>query len=166
MPETSTICVGFRLQDFRRNRAIMAISQQFLLSRVTEVSMKNRFNSYVSKVLVCALLLTPAAFAQDDKSATDNSKQDNSKQTSTAQDATQDATQDSSSKAEKKKGSGGKDDVEAIGNRDIGKRGLGNWYSLESEIKMGKAYAQQIEQSVKLVQDPVVNEYVNRIGQN
>ncbi|HUR36293.1 MAG TPA: M48 family metallopeptidase [Terriglobales bacterium] len=69
-------------------------------------------------------------------------------------------------KADEKKGSGGKDDVDAIGNRDIGKRGLGNWYTLEKEIRMGKEYAQMIEQSAKLVQDPVVNEYVNRIGQN
>jgi beta-barrel assembly-enhancing protease len=68
--------------------------------------------------------------------------------------------------AKQEKKSGGKDDVDAIGNRDIGKRGLGNWYTLEKEIRMGKEYAQQIEQSVKLVQDPVVNEYVNRIGQN
>ena len=56
--------------------------------------------------------------------------------------------------------------MDAIGNRKVGGRGLGNWYSLESEIKMGKQYAMQVEQSVKLVQDPVVNEYVNRIGQN
>jgi len=62
--------------------------------------------------------------------------------------------------------SGSKDDVNAIGNRNIGGKGLGNWYSLEKEIRMGKEYAMQVEQSVKLVQDPVVNEYVNRIGQN
>jgi predicted Zn-dependent protease len=31
---------------------------------------------------------------------------------------------------------------------------------------MGKQYAMMVENSVKLVQDPVVNEYVNRIGQN
>ena len=61
---------------------------------------------------------------------------------------------------------GSRDDVEAIGNREMGKRGLGNWYSLESEIRMGKQYSQQIEATVKLVQDPVVNEYVNRLGQN
>jgi predicted Zn-dependent protease len=62
---------------------------------------------------------------------------------------------------------GGKDDVDAIGNRDVGKGSkLGNWYSLETEIRMGKQFAQQVEQSAKLVQDPVVNEYVNRIGQN
>jgi predicted Zn-dependent protease len=61
---------------------------------------------------------------------------------------------------------GGKDDVDAIGNRKVGGRGMGDWYSLETEIRMGKQYSMQVEQSVKLVQDPVVNEYVNRIGQN
>jgi len=61
---------------------------------------------------------------------------------------------------------GSKDDVDSIGNRNMGGTGLGNWYSLEKEIRMGKQYAMQVEQSVKLVQDPVVNEYVNRIGQN
>ena len=61
---------------------------------------------------------------------------------------------------------GGKDDVEAIGNRDIGGRGLGNWYSLEREIAMGKEYAQMIESSVKLINDPQITEYVNRVGQN
>ena len=61
---------------------------------------------------------------------------------------------------------GGKDDVDAIGNRKMGGRGLGNWYSLEKEIRIGKEYAQMVEQSVKLNTDPVVNEYVNRIGQN
>src|ERR1700747_1260431 len=62
---------------------------------------------------------------------------------------------------------GGKDDVNAIGNRAVGKGSkLGNWYSLETEIRMGKELAQQVEQNAKLVRDPVVNEYVNRIGQN
>jgi predicted Zn-dependent protease len=61
---------------------------------------------------------------------------------------------------------GSKDDVEAIGNRELGKRGLGNWYSLESEIRMGKQYSQQVDATSKLIQDPVINEYVNRIGQN
>ncbi len=59
------------------------------------------------------------------------------------------------------------DDVEAIGNRGVGKGGgLGNWYSLEKEIRLGKEFAAQIDQTARMVQDPVVNEYVNRIGQN
>jgi predicted Zn-dependent protease len=64
------------------------------------------------------------------------------------------------------KHNGGESDVDAIGNRKVGGRGLGDWYSLETEIKIGKQYSMQVENSVKLVQDPVVNEYVNRIGQN
>ena len=58
------------------------------------------------------------------------------------------------------------DDVSAVGNRDIGARGLGNWYSVDTEIKMGKMYASEIEKSTKFITDPVVVEYVNRIGQN
>jgi predicted Zn-dependent protease len=58
------------------------------------------------------------------------------------------------------------DDVSAVGNRDIGARGLGNWYSTESEIKMGKSYSMELEKSTKMINDPVVTEYVNRIGQN
>ena len=57
-----------------------------------------------------------------------------------------------------------KEDVEAIGNRDVGK-GM-NFYSLEKEIALGKSLAQQVEQQSRLVQDPVVTEYVNRVGQN
>ena len=58
------------------------------------------------------------------------------------------------------------EDVNAVGNRNIGGRGLGNWYSTDGEIRMGKQYADQIEQSTKFITDPVVTEYVNRIGQN
>jgi len=67
---------------------------------------------------------------------------------------------------DKYKHDGGKDDIDAIGNRKMGNRGLGNWYSLEKEIAMGKQYAQQVEMTSKMVTDPVVNEYVNRVGQN
>ncbi|HUB00420.1 MAG TPA: M48 family metalloprotease [Terracidiphilus sp.] len=58
------------------------------------------------------------------------------------------------------------EDVSAVGNRDIGGRGLGNWYSTESEIKMGKQYADQVDKSARFITDPVVEEYINRIGQN
>ena len=75
--------------------------------------------------------------------------------------------QDKTADDQKKyKHDGGEDDIDAIGNRKVGGRGLGDWYSYEKEIAMGKQYAQQIESGVKLIQDPVVNEYVNRVGQN
>ena len=61
---------------------------------------------------------------------------------------------------------GSEDDVDAIGTRTIGGRGLGNWYTVNGEIGMGKQYAMEIEKSAHLVTDPVVVEYVNRVGQN
>src|SRR5579863_6325779 len=67
---------------------------------------------------------------------------------------------------DKVKHDGGKNDVDAIGNRKMGGRGLGNWYSIESDIKMGKQYAQMVDSSSKLITDPVITEYVNRLGQN
>jgi len=62
---------------------------------------------------------------------------------------------------------GGKTDVDAVGNRNVGcGRGVGNWYTVEGQVARGRVYAQQIESQIKLVNDPVVTEYVNRIGQN
>jgi len=62
---------------------------------------------------------------------------------------------------------GTKTDVDAVGNRNVGcGRGVGNWYTVEGQVARGRVYAQQIESQVKLVNDPVVTEYVNRIGQN
>jgi predicted Zn-dependent protease len=58
-------------------------------------------------------------------------------------------------------------DIDAIGNRNIGcQRSIGNWYSLESQIAMGRSYSQQVESTSKLVTDSTITEYVNRIGQN
>ena len=57
-----------------------------------------------------------------------------------------------------------KKDTDSIGDRDVGK-GL-NLYSLEKEIALGKGLAQDIERQAKIIDDPVVSEYVNRVGQN
>ena len=66
--------------------------------------------------------------------------------------------------AQKKKPKGAKQDVEAIGERDVGK-GV-NFYSIEKEIALGKRMAQDVERHSKIVDDPVIAEYVNRVGQN
>ena len=59
---------------------------------------------------------------------------------------------------------GSKADVNAIGDRSVGK-GL-DFYSLEREIALGKQLAQEVDKSAKFITDPVVTEYVNRVGQN
>jgi len=64
----------------------------------------------------------------------------------------------------------GKNDIDDIGNRNVSKPGsgksVGDWYSYDAEIKMGKQYAMMVESSARMVKDPIVTEYVNRIGQN
>jgi predicted Zn-dependent protease len=55
-------------------------------------------------------------------------------------------------------------DPEEIGNRDVGK-GV-NFYSLEKEIAFGKQLAQEVEHQAKIIDDPTIAEYVNRVGQN
>lgn len=124
--------------------------------------------------LVAALLLSLSPFALsqgDGVSTTPPSPHTSNSQTKTDASQLAPVSQDRQiSSAESRLRNvkpGSKDDVDAIGNRDVGKGSkLGNWYSLETEIRMGKQFAQQVEQNAKLVQDPIVNEYVNRIGQN
>ncbi len=145
--------------------------------------------SLLSILAVFALSLPLTVFAQDNQNPPDTQKQtstgNSQPQTATPQqtsapeqsqtpdsqpaqtaDSTTNADKDKSAdkdKNKKIKHDGGKDDVDAIGNRKLG--GM-DWYSIEKEIRLGKEYAQQIEQSMRMVQDPVVTEYVNRIGQN
>jgi beta-barrel assembly-enhancing protease len=57
-----------------------------------------------------------------------------------------------------------RDDPSQIGNRDVGK-GL-NIYSLEKEMALGKQLAEEVRRQAKVVEDPLISEYVNRIGQN
>ena len=57
-----------------------------------------------------------------------------------------------------------KNDPDEIGNRDVGK-GV-NFWSLEKEIALGKRMAQEVERQAKMVDDPIIAEYVNRVGQN
>jgi len=57
-----------------------------------------------------------------------------------------------------------KDDPDAIGDRDVGK-GV-NFYSIEKEIALGRQLAQEVERQAKVINDPTVAEYVNRLGQN
>ena len=59
---------------------------------------------------------------------------------------------------------GSEADVNAIGNRKVGHGP--EMYSLEHDIQIGKQLSAEVEKSAKFIDDPVVNEYVNRVGQN
>ncbi len=68
------------------------------------------------------------------------------------------------SENEKREPKNSREDVSQIGDRDVGKSI--NFYSLEKEMKLGKQLALEVEQNAKIVDDPAIAEYVNRIGQN
>ena len=61
---------------------------------------------------------------------------------------------------------GSENDVSAAGTRDIGGRGIGNWFSTDWEVRNGKQYAMEVERTSRMITDPVVTEYINRVGQN
>jgi beta-barrel assembly-enhancing protease len=119
----------------------------------------------LSAVLLALSYAAPQSFSQDQHSAspTDQNSSSSTAQTSPAGSAPAVEPAD----PDKVKHDGGKTDVDAIGNRNVGcTTGVGNWYGVEKQIALGKQYAQQVEATVKLIQDPVITEYVNRLGQN
>jgi beta-barrel assembly-enhancing protease len=109
--------------------------------------MKRLFAAEIGLVTALALFAAPAVtWAKESKDTKDAAQ----------------ATEKSDKKDKKKKSS--KKDTDAIGERDVSK-GV-NFYSLEKEVALGKQVAQEIERTVKIIDEPVIAEYVNRVGQN
>ena len=73
------------------------------------------------------------------------------------------AGQDDSSKSKKKPKNS---DVDNIGSRDINKGNILPLMSLEKEIALGQQLAAEVERQMKIVKDPIITEYVNRLEQN
>jgi peptidase M48-like protein len=164
--------------DERYNEAI-----DYCRRAVSSRSVPMKFRALLLSAIMAAFSLSVSAAAQNDQQKDQPSSQTQAQAQQPASDQSQPVAQDQSAtdqndqsqpndkkdkkdkekKDKKYKHDGGKDDVDAIGNRHVG--GL-DWYSTETDIKIGKTYAQQIEQSMKFINDPVVTEYVNRIGQN
>jgi predicted Zn-dependent protease len=124
-------------------------------------------------VLLAALLCAPAGvFAQasaagapptpPQSSSTPSSSTPDTQSTPPASSTPDSSSNSSSDTSSKKKGS--EKDPDDIGDRNVS--GKVNFYSLEKEIALGKQLAQQVERGSKVVNDPIVSEYVNRIGQN
>src|SRR3984957_14060671 len=57
-----------------------------------------------------------------------------------------------------------KDDPDQIGNRKVDC--TANLYGVEKEIALGKGLATQVERQAKIIDEPQIAEYVNRLGQN
>ena len=115
-------------------------------------------------VIFVLLLAAPAGFAAQQQSPAQDQQQPSatdSIQQPQTQDQTATSDEDSTVKGVKP---GSEKDVNSVGNRGVGK-GV-NLYSLQREIAMGKQAAMEVEKTAKMINDPVVTEYVNRVGQN
>jgi predicted Zn-dependent protease len=137
--------------------------------------MKSRPLAIATAMLLSVLLAVPS-FAQNStqgqtpSAPSPTNTQDQSQptadagtDTSTAASSASTSTQDPPKATHDK----GKNDIDDIGNRKVGSgKGIGDWYGYDTEIKMGKQYAMMVESSARMIKDPVVVEYVNRIGQN
>jgi len=124
----------------------------------------------LSSILTAGVSLPVLASVQDEKqkqtpdqTQAPPGKDESQAQPAANQDQAQPSAEPDKAKAAEAKHDGGKKDVDAIGNRKVGGFDL---YSIETDVKIGRAYAQEIERNLKMVEDPVINEYVNRIGQN
>jgi len=130
--------------------------------------------------MLCLALLIALPFnlqAQDQSDSQTTSTQststtsDSSSTTSTTSDTVKDTKDKKSKDKDKDKDKGKKPklpanaDIDNIGTRDINKGSI-NFISLDKEIALGRQLSAEVERQVKLVNDPTVNEYVNRVGQN
>ncbi len=108
-----------------------------------------------------AFLLTPLGVSQSQSSSKGASAQGSNSQDSSSGQYAPDKPDKNAPSPDALK------NLDAIGNRNVGcNKGLGNWYSLDKQVAMGREYSQYVEKSAKLVSDPVVTEYINRLGQN
>jgi beta-barrel assembly-enhancing protease len=111
----------------------------------------------VTAALLPFVYLAPACLAGDNNSTNDT----------TTKPSTPAVTAPVEPAATKVAHDGSIDDLDAIGNRNVGcAKGMGNWYGLEGQIAMGKQVSMQVETQSKIITDPVVSEYINRLGQN
>jgi predicted Zn-dependent protease len=98
--------------------------------------------------MLAVMIASPATLLADDKKTTDEKKP--------------------APQADSTASKGKLDDSEnplLIGKRNINKHQI-DFYSLDKEVRLGRQLAAQVDQQGKFIDDPVVTEYVNRVGQN
>ncbi|MGH9774945.1 MAG: M48 family metallopeptidase [Candidatus Acidiferrales bacterium] len=117
----------------------------------------NPWTMRIGAALLSTVLVLPPGLAAQQQSQQQSSQQ-------STQQSTQSSQQQTQSPDTPGNGKGNESDVSAIGNRKVGHGP--DFYSLEREIALGKQLASEVDREAKFIQDPVVNEYVNRVGQN
>lgn len=118
--------------------------------------MKLNLFKRVTVLLLAAMIALPTALFADDKKDPKDTAKDTKDKQAVEQKTTTPAV----------KGKLGEDeDPRMIGKRNINKHQI-DFYSLDKEVALGRKLAAQVDQQGKFVDDPIVTEYVNRVGQN
>jgi len=115
--------------------------------------MKNVLFKRAIVLTLAATIGSPSALLAADKPASDDNKQPAQTQAPAA------STNGSKGKLAED------ENPELIGKRNINKHQI-NFYSLNKEVNMGRQLAADVDRQGKFIEDPVVTEYVNRVGQN
>jgi predicted Zn-dependent protease len=104
--------------------------------------MRTRFFRHTTALILAFTLATTCTFAQD----SDKSKKKSSEKSSS-------------------KSLDDKNNPALIGKRDINKGSI-QFYSIEREVAIGRQLAAEVDRSSKVINDPLITEYVNRVAQN
>lgn len=107
-----------------------------------------------------AAFATPQQSQEPDQSATQSSQKDKKSQT----------TQQSTTQSTSKKPLSTNEDPTMIGKRNINKGiwsgGILGAKGTEAEVRLGRQLAAEVDRTAKFIDDPIVTEYINRVGQN
>src|SRR2546426_1616580 len=154
-----------------RSRSTERLRRIFLSRpRNLEVQMKSRFSRAATAIGIgaslwfgsIAVLATPQQPQSQTKDQTTAQTQPTSSQTDQKS-----ATQAPQQTAANKRPLSTNDDPTMIGKRNINK---GIWGKMaagtEKEVREGRMLAAQVDKEAKFIDDPIITEYVNRVGQN
>src|ERR1043166_1550788 len=136
-----------------------------------EVQMKSCFSRAATAIGLGASLwfgsIAALAMPQQPQSQTKDQTTAQTQSTSTDQKNQQSATQAPQQTASNKRPLSTNDDPNMIGKRNINK---GIWGKMaagtEKEVREGRMLAAQVDKEAKFIDDPIITEYVNRVGQN
>jgi predicted Zn-dependent protease len=136
-----------------------------------EVFKMNSFSRLVTALILTSSLLagSVASFAQTNDKSKTQQPESTAQSTDTAK---ADASKDASKKVPTTTPGSNKplsvnEDPAMIGKRNINKGIIAKMSgSTEKEVKLGRELAAEVDRQAKFVDDPVITEYVNRVGQN
>src|SRR5437867_3716162 len=132
--------------------------------------MKSRSRAVIAIGLGVSLWVTTVAALAAPQTQTQNQNPSSTPSDQQTQKAAQTNPQQPASQRTSNKPLSTNDDPTMIGKRNINKGiwsgGILGAKGTESEVRMGRMLAAEVDKEAKFIDDPIITEYVNRVGQN